>query len=216
MADIVKTGKVGRQVVLPLRKAVQISFQSLRIRFWRSLITTGGIILGIAFLMSVFSTKLVEQGLRQDGSVEVTVLLQAHDEESHAKDIWLVSLSLLVCVVGITNAMLMSVTERYREIGTMKCLGALDSFVRKLFLLESLFQGLMGSMLGVVLGAGFVLTVSLFRYGTETFTALPLIAFLKYVGITLLIGVIMAIVGALLPASQAAAMMPAEAMRAEV
>ena len=46
-------------------------------------------------------------------------------------------MSLLVCTVGITNSMLMAVTERFKEIGTMKCLGALDSFVVVLFMLES-------------------------------------------------------------------------------
>ena len=48
---------------------------------------------------------------------------------------------MLVAFVGVLNAMLMSVTERFREIGTMKCLGALNSFIVKLFLIESLFQG---------------------------------------------------------------------------
>ena len=210
------TDRIGRQVVLPLAKAFEISFKSLRIRFWRSFITTGGIVLGIAFLMSVFTTTLVEQGLRQSGSPEVQGLLQVHDREAMAKAIWLVSLSLIVCVVGITNAMLMSVTERYREIGTMKCLGALDSFVRKLFLLESLFQGLAGSLVGILVGAGFSLVGGLFRYGGQAVTALPWLGFLGYAGTTLVIGIVMAIVGALLPASQASRMMPAEAMRAEV
>ena len=50
---------------------------------------------------------------------------------------WVVGLALLVAFVGIVNAMLMSVTERFREIGTMKCLGALDGFIVKLFVIES-------------------------------------------------------------------------------
>ena len=45
--------KIGKQIVLPLRKAVEISLKSLRIRFWRSLITVSSIILAIAFLSSV-------------------------------------------------------------------------------------------------------------------------------------------------------------------
>src|SRR5207249_1402902 len=65
---------------------------------------------------------------------------------------WLIGLALLVAFVGILNAMLMSVTERFREIGTMKCLGALDSFIVKLFLIESLFQGIVGTIIGVFLG----------------------------------------------------------------
>merc|ERR1712098_155893 len=68
------------------------------------------------------------------------------------KDKWLIIMSLIVCVVGITNSMLMSVTERFREIGTMKCLGALDHFVVILFLLESGFQGFAGALVGALIG----------------------------------------------------------------
>src|SRR6185437_9456808 len=67
---------------------------------------------------------------------------------------WMLGLALLVAFVGILNAMLMSVTERFREIGTMKCLGALDTFIVKLFLIESLFQGVVGTTLGVIVGLG--------------------------------------------------------------
>jgi predicted lysophospholipase L1 biosynthesis ABC-type transport system permease subunit len=209
-------GKVERQIVLPLRKAVVISFKSLRMRFWRSLITTGGIILGIAFLMAVLTATQVEQGLRAFGSPETRALLQTHAAESQAKTIWLVSLSLLVSIVGITNAMLMSVTERYREIGTMKCLGALDSFVRKLFLLESLFQGLLGSLAGVLIGVGFSLPANLFKYGFEAVTCLEPVKFMLAVAACLATGVVIAVIGALLPASQAARMVPAAAMRSEI
>ena len=72
--------------------------------------------------------------------------------QQRSKDTWLVVLSLLVCLVGIANAMLMSVTERFREIGTMKCMGALDGFIIKLFILESSFMGTAGTIIGVVVG----------------------------------------------------------------
>ena len=211
-----ESGRVERQIVLPLSKAMEISFKSLRIRFWRSIITTSGIILGIAFLMSIFTTNLVNKGLLEKGTLEIKMSLEETEVESGAKQIWLVSLSLLVCVVGITNAMLMSVTERYREIGTMKCLGALDGFIRKLFLLESLLQGLFGSMLGVLIGCGFVIIVSLIKYGGQAISTFPFFLFLGYALIVLIIGVVISIVGALFPASQAAKMVPAEAMRSEV
>ena len=209
-------GKVERQIVLPVSKAIEISFKSLRIRFWRSIITTSGIVLGIAFLMSIFTTNLVHRGLLEKGTLEIKMRLGETEVESGAKQIWLVSLSLLVCVVGITNAMLMSVTERYREIGTMKCLGALDGFITKLFLLESLFQGLFGSMIGVVFGAGFVIIINLIKYGGQVISTFPLLPFLSYAVVGLIIGVVISILGALFPASQAAKMVPAEAMRSEI
>jgi ABC-type lipoprotein release transport system permease subunit len=209
-------GKVERQVVLPLSKAIEISYKSLRIRFWRSIITTSGIVLGIAFLMSIFTTSIVHKALLEKGTQEIKMRLQGEDVEFGAKQVWLVSLSLLVCVVGITNAMLMSVTERYKEIGTMKCLGALDSFIRKLFLLESIFQGLFGAVIGVVLGGFFVIIVGLCKYGGQVISTFPLFHFLGYALLALVIGVVISIIGALFPASQAAKMVPAEAMRTEV
>ena len=72
--------------------------------------------------------------------------------EQREKQLWLVSIGLLVAVIGITNAMLMSVTERFREIGTMKCLGALDRFIVEILLFESAFLGLIGSCIGCVVG----------------------------------------------------------------
>ena len=209
-------GKIGRQIQLPFSKAVEITLKGLRNRFWRSMITMAGVILGIAFLMSIFTTNLVHRGLMEGGSSEVRYLLETQDAQSRAQQIWLVSLSLLVCVVGITNAMLMSVTERFREIGTMKCLGALDSLIRKLFFLEAIFQGLLGSLCGVVLGALFVLLISLAKYGAQAVTLLPLEQFVMRVGIALTVGVVLSVVGAIFPASRAAAMAPARAMATEV
>jgi hypothetical protein len=191
MAD--EKENIQRQIVLPLSKALEISFKSLRIRFWRSIITTGGVILGIAFLMSIFTTNLVNKGLIEKGSIEISTILREEEEESSAQQIWLVTLSLLVCVVGITNAMLMSVTERYREIGTMKCLGALDTFIWKLFLLESLL-----------------------RYGGQVIPTFPKLQFMGYALAALVIGVVISVIGAFFPASQAAKMVPAEAMRSEM
>jgi putative ABC transport system permease protein len=66
-------------------------------------------------------------------------------------------------VVGIVNAQLMAVTERFREIGTMKCLGALDRFILRLFLLEAGMQGVVGAMAGAMMGAMFSLVNSAIR-----------------------------------------------------
>lgn len=208
--------KVQRQIVLPLSKAVEISYKSLKIRFWRSLITTGSIVLGIAFLASIFTTNIIIEGLIEGGSPDIALQLETEEAGVGITQIWLVALSLLVCVVGITNAMLMSVTERYREIGTMKCLGALDSFVKKLFLLESLFQGFFGAVMGVIVGSLFAFAAGLVNYGGQVFTTLPVKNYLIWCLGALFVGVIMAVIGSMLPAAVAARMVPADAMRTEV
>jgi hypothetical protein len=141
------------------------------------------------------------------------------------RNLWLVSLSLLVCIVGITNAMLMSVTERFREIGTMKCLGALDRFVVRLFLIESSFQGAAGSLLGAFIGLGLSFFRALFSYRIKdldtgemhwlTLHHFPWGTALVWTGIAIAVGIILSIVAAIYPAYRAARMEPVEAMRAE-
>ena len=98
------------------------------------------------------------------------------------------SLSLLVCVVGIANAMLMSVTERFREIGTMKCLGALDSFIIKLFLLESTFQGVAGTLVGIVIGLVLTTALAMLDYGHFIFTYFPTASVIESAGAAMLAG----------------------------
>ena len=65
---------------------------------------------------------------------------------------FLLFISFLVCMVGIANAMLMSITERFREIATMKCLGATDRYILIQFMMEAGLQGVAGSSLGMCLG----------------------------------------------------------------
>lgn len=224
----------GREIVLPMSKAVEISFRSLKIRFGRSLITTSGVILAIAFLMSVWSNNEIVSSLRSADKSEINLLLQKNGietgitedgdasaeaigrlQEERSKQTWLISLSLLVCVVGIANAMLMSVTERFREIGTMKCLGALDTFIVKLFLLESTFQGLAGTSAGILIGFALTLGLALIDYGGYTFTYFPLVGIAESAGYALVVGTLLSLVGAMLPAYRAAKMEPVEAMRSD-
>lgn len=169
-------------------------------------------------------------GGEQTGAVGLLARLIAHGtrERGQVRDmrgVWLVTLSLLVCVVGITNAMLMSVTERFREIGTMKCLGALDKFVVKLFLIESSLQGVFGSLVGAFLGfalsfvrATFTFHVKDVQTGEGYWLSLryfPALDLLAWVSVALAIGVVLSIVAAIYPAIRAARMQPVQAMRGE-
>ncbi len=206
--------KVGRQIVLPFSVSVRISFNSMRIRLGRSFITIMGILLTIAFLMSILAQASIQNALISRGSPAIAAKITV-DESTQARMRWLISLSLLVCAVGITNSMLMSVTERYREIGTMKCLGALDSFVIRLFLLESLFQGIAGSLLGIIIGTLGVTLISLINYGSEVLRVFPLLELFRYILFSLVVGIVLTTLGAIYPAYRAARMVPAEAMRRE-
>ena len=98
----------------------------------------------------------------------------------------------------------------------MKCLGALDIFIIELFLLESAFQGLVGSLGGVILGCLFMTVSMMSSYGMEPLSVFPVMSVLKFGLCSLGAGLFLSIVGALYPAQQAAKMLPADAMRTEV
>jgi len=214
-SDKIQNKAIQKQIKLPLMKSIEISFESLRIRFWRSFITIGGIFLAIAFLMSIFTSTSINLALAKGASLEVRSRL-GEMGDIKASQMWLVVLSLMACTVGITNAMLMSVTERYREIGTMKCLGALDSFIVRLFLIESGFLGLVGSVSGAIAGTTIMTLVSIIRYGSDVIATYPLFEILKYGIFSIVIGTVLSIIAAIYPAYRAAKMTPADAMRTEV
>lgn len=129
--------------------------------------------------------------------------------------LYLMALSFLVCVVGITNAMLMSITERFREIATLKCLGATDSFILVQIVLEALIQGVIGSFAGIILGFFAALINSLLQVGFRVFTTFDF----GMIGIaavsSLAAGMLLAVLASLYPSAKAARMAPMEAMRVE-
>ncbi len=190
---------INTQINLPWSKAVQIALNSLKIRFWRSMVTGAGIFLGIAFLCYSGIPVLMTFASRTGG---------ANDPDVN-RQIWLVIMALLVCTIGIMNSMLMSVSERFREIGTMKCLGALDSLIVRLFIIEAIFMGVCASTGGWLLG----FLAYLLTHGTHGLTfELGVSVFLSSIGI----GAVLTLLAALLPALRAAQMPPAAALRTEV
>jgi len=130
---------------------------------------------------------------------------------------WIITISLLVTVIGIANAMLMSVTERFREIGTMKCLGALSSFIRRIFLIESSLIGVVGSVAGAVFGMVFSICAYGLTYGFEMVVGSMAWLYLGlYFVICVLIGLTLAILAAIYPAHFASRMVPADALRSNI
>lgn len=122
-------------------------------------------------------------------------------------------ISLLVGGIGIMNIMLVSVTERTREIGLRKAVGARSRDILLQFLFEAVALTVTGGIIGMVLGAGFgwFLTRLAARFlGPLTFILSPsaiLMAFVMAVGTGLIFGIF--------PAKHAASLSPMEALRFE-
>jgi len=118
------------------------------------------------------------------------------------------AISLLVGGIGVMNIMLVSVTERIREIGLRKALGATPRAVRRQFLVEASTLGLCGGVLGVLLGL--VGARVLPHFLNQPVTISP-VAGTGALGVSLVIG----IVAGVYPASRAARLAPIDALRSE-
>ena len=121
---------------------------------------------------------------------------------------FIAGISLLVGGIGVMNIMLVSITERTREIGTRKALGAKNSSIRFQFIIESMILCLIGGILGIL--AGFLLgaiAASILGYSA----AVPVAAIIIAVGFSMIIGIFFGYY----PANKAARMDPIEALRYE-
>jgi putative ABC transport system permease protein len=123
------------------------------------------------------------------------------------------ALSLLVGGIGIMNSMLISVSQRVREIGLRKAVGAKRAHILLQFLLESSVITLFGGIIGILFGVGVTYLVSVIipRLGYDWVFIVPLISVILGFVVSLAIGIIFG----LYPAFKAARTSPMEALRYE-
>ncbi len=219
--QIITQPEIPEQRNVSWRITTAVSWNSIKRRFFRSLITMSSVVLAIAFLAYMQITNDIVKALILVNDKTLNVKLQNAGVDIYAAGatdrmmLLLITLSLLACLVGIVNAMLMSVTERIKEIGTIKCLGALDSFIVRSYLIESSIQGIVGTLLGCLGGLLVSLLVASSHYGLFAWRHLPLPAVLNSLLISLLVGIVLSVVAAILPAYMAARKQPVDAMRVE-
>ncbi|RLC64496.1 MAG: hypothetical protein DRI48_07600 [Chloroflexi bacterium] len=200
------TMEIG-SISFPFSEAFRYCLESIRKRFTRALITAISILLGIAFYVTIRSMN--------------TILPNVGQQPPQAYQMMMAIIALLVCGVGIINSMLMSVTERYKEIGTIKCLGAADTSVLEIFLIEALLLGLLGGVIGAF--AGWLAAVGIygFQYGIGGVfppdkIGIVMLQYLRYIAEAIGISAFLSVAAAAYPAFYASKLHPAEALRYEI
>ncbi len=127
------------------------------------------------------------------------------------------AIALIVAALGIINTMLMSIMERTREIGIMKVIGASNSDVTRIFLVEALSIGFLGGIGGLALGyvASKIIDAFAGMYMSgegavaQSFVVMPLWLVIFALGFAMLVG----LVSGVYPAGKAAGLSPVEALR---
>jgi len=219
MVETHRTGEIPNQVRIPWDTAIRLSWTGLKRRIFRSMITISGVVLAIAFLAYMTINEAIVGALVASNDPMLDTLLQQRGVDIFAGGEMdqmlklLIGLALLTATAGILNAMLMSVTERIKEIGTLKCLGASDPFIIKAYLIESALQGGVGALLGVVIGTLVAVAINLQNYGNHVLGSFPWAPIGRAIFMAFCCGIVITVVAALAPAWSAARKEPVDALR---
>lgn len=199
-----------RTIIFPIGEAISFSVESIRRRLTRAIITIVSIVLGIAFLSALLTISRIVVALSGPA---------AGAEALPSYQMWMAIIALLVCGVGIINSMLMSVTERYKEIGTIKTLGAEDVHILELFLIEGGIMGVIGGAIGGVLGWGVAFAIYAFQSQSPLVGGIVSQAALgsvDLIGYSVVLSVLLSLLSSMVPAYMASKLNPVEALRYEV
>lgn len=238
VGETVRLKDIPFQVVGVLEERGSTAFSSPDDLVYVPLVTAQKLLLGINYL-NFARAKVDDENNIERSRADVTALLRReHDlEEDEESDfsvrstaaalgvltsitnvlkyflIAIASLSLLVGGVGIMNSMLISVSQRIREIGLRKAVGARPHHIVTQFIIESVFITLVGGVIGIVFGVllTYIASLVIVRLGYEWQFLLPLQSVFLGLGVSFLIGIIFGTYPAL-KASKVSAM---EALRYE-
>lgn len=176
---------------LPLIDLFRLVFRSIKLRFFRITLVIIAITTSIAYMVSL----------------ELLAPIIAVSDSPSSTQLYTTALSItasLVALTGTTNSLLILISERYQEIGTMKSFGARDIHIFQLLVLESIMLSFIGALIGYAIGFG--IGSALGGRGN------PLYLFLK----SLLIAVTIGLLATLYPSYKASRIPPVEALRTEV
>lgn len=172
--------------------------------------------------ISKIETKLMNVRHVTAGTKDFTVTSSKQMQETRAEmmssmNLFLTAIaavSLIVGAVGIANTMFTSVLEKTKEIGIMKAIGARNSDIMEIFLLNAGIIGLVGGILGVAFGMVISELLPTLMGGVGMFRGGSLVTF-QIAALALGVSVLIGIVSGLIPAYQASKLKPVDALRYE-
>ena len=202
--------KPAETSAFPMREAFLFALQGIRLRLGRMLLVLLGVAVAMAFTGVLFTTSDLFAALPAgvatgEGLTRVPVF----------RWLW-IAVALLICTAGVLNAIVMSVTERIKEIGTLKCLGGRNIHIVQIFLFESLLLGVLGGMAGGVAGYGAAALTFRLTVGAGHLSAAMLLGALRNVPFVIGISTGLALAASVLPVILAVRVEPAAALRYEV
>ena len=207
-------GNPDEQILIPLQTARYRVFGSNRIRSFSVQVTEGvPIEQGMVDLERVLRREhKIRPGAENDFTIrnqqDILVTQQQATEVFTSLLASIAAVSLLVGGIGIMNIMLVSVTERTREIGVRKALGATRTNIMMQFLIEALTLCLLGGVLGIVVGVGTAVLLSRVMQWNTLISPMSIgIAFLFSAAVGLFFGI--------WPARRASRLDPITALRYE-
>jgi len=230
------------RISFPLRRALAFSVRSIRVRLGRMIIVLLGVASAIAFMTMLFCMATFTGASPSKAGAAAPVPASASApvsanpsgnpalvmEQMSAETIdssavarafrpWWLVIAVAISIAGITNAVLMSVTERIKEIGTLKCLGAMSYHIVEIFLFESAFIGLLGGIFGAFAGIGLAIGNLLLSGAERAGMSIPTFWQLAstWAG-GVVFSVFICLVASVVPVFFAARIQPADAMRYEV
>lgn len=145
---------------------------------------------------------------KSEDTLEKAKQLQELSNSTNQQLIWIASISLLVGGIGVMNIMLVSVTERTREIGLKKALGARKRVVLGQFLTEAAVLTSLGGILGVGAGIGLAYLIS-------KVAQVPVSISVPAIAVSVIFSMVIGIVFGLIPSIKASNLNPIDALRYE-
>lgn len=156
----------SQRSTFPISQAFLFALQGIRLRMGRMLLVLAGVAVAIAFT----NVLLTSDAMFKKASETVTGAVAGEALKGIFRWLWM-GVALLICTIGTLNAIVMSVTERIKEIGTLKCLGSRNIHIVEIFLFESVLLGVLGGIAGGLIGYGGALLNFVATMGAKHLTA---------------------------------------------